>query len=239
MERQSDSNTVRQGIGEQKGQCGETMVTAWSQDQSLIQGARELLSSTGEPVPVVGTAEWFVADTSEPAWAVQVRRNTKRRPRIRTGSLSSWAPISSEADWPRPPAAGLSCLQRVAPRSRSSQCQIGIPKWTRLNANVQIAPRESDHVSLRFTALSAGRFVGARSSGLAGFSSKDRQVIRPVRAWRHRTYRDRVGTIGVGRDDGPALTGCLTDTATKEGWNGHHGCLHHHRLRRRGRIRAD
>lgn len=46
-------------------QCGETIVMAWSQDQSLIQGARELLSSAVAPVPVVGTAEWFVADITE------------------------------------------------------------------------------------------------------------------------------------------------------------------------------
>jgi hypothetical protein len=46
-------------------QCGETIVMAWSQDPSLIQDARELLSSTGEPVPMVGTAQWFVADTTE------------------------------------------------------------------------------------------------------------------------------------------------------------------------------
>jgi hypothetical protein len=46
-------------------QCGETIVMAWSQDQLLIQGARELLSSAVAPVPVVGTAEWFVADITE------------------------------------------------------------------------------------------------------------------------------------------------------------------------------
>lgn len=46
-------------------QCGETIVMAWSKDQSLIRSARELLIATGEPVPMVGTAEWFVADTTE------------------------------------------------------------------------------------------------------------------------------------------------------------------------------
>ncbi len=46
-------------------QCGETIVMTWSEDRSLIQGARELLSSTGASVPMVGTAEWFVADTTE------------------------------------------------------------------------------------------------------------------------------------------------------------------------------
>ncbi|GAA1673718.1 hypothetical protein GCM10010977_26620 [Citricoccus zhacaiensis] len=46
-------------------QCGETIVMAWSEDRALIQGARELLSSAVEPVPVVGTAEWFVADITE------------------------------------------------------------------------------------------------------------------------------------------------------------------------------
>jgi hypothetical protein len=46
-------------------QCGETIVMAWSEDQLLIQGARELLSSAVTPVPVVGTAEWFVADVTE------------------------------------------------------------------------------------------------------------------------------------------------------------------------------
>ncbi|GAA4762311.1 hypothetical protein GCM10025784_06820 [Citricoccus nitrophenolicus] len=45
--------------------CGETMVMAWSDDPSMIQGARELLSSSVAPVPVVGTAEWFVADMTE------------------------------------------------------------------------------------------------------------------------------------------------------------------------------
>lgn len=46
-------------------QCGETIIMAWSEDQSLIQGARELLDSAVAPVPVVGTAEWFVADVTE------------------------------------------------------------------------------------------------------------------------------------------------------------------------------
>jgi hypothetical protein len=46
-------------------QCGETIVMAWSEDPSLIQDARELLASTGKPVPTVGTAQWFVADTTE------------------------------------------------------------------------------------------------------------------------------------------------------------------------------
>ena len=46
-------------------QCGETIVMAWSKDESLIRSARELLRATGEPVPMVGTAEWFVADTTE------------------------------------------------------------------------------------------------------------------------------------------------------------------------------
>ncbi|WP_147301173.1 hypothetical protein [Citricoccus muralis] len=45
--------------------CGETIVMAWSEDQSLIQGARELLNSAVAPVPVAGTAEWFVADVTE------------------------------------------------------------------------------------------------------------------------------------------------------------------------------
>lgn len=46
-------------------QCGETIVMAWSEDPSLIQGARDLLTSTGEPVPMASTADWFVADTTE------------------------------------------------------------------------------------------------------------------------------------------------------------------------------
>lgn len=46
-------------------QCGETIVMAWSEDQSPIQGARELLSSAVAPVPVAGTAHWFVADVTE------------------------------------------------------------------------------------------------------------------------------------------------------------------------------
>ncbi|MFC4429953.1 hypothetical protein [Citricoccus alkalitolerans] len=45
--------------------CGETIVLAWSEDESLIQGARELLNSAIAPVPVVGTAGWFVADVAE------------------------------------------------------------------------------------------------------------------------------------------------------------------------------
>jgi hypothetical protein len=49
--------------GELRGrQCGETLVMAWSGDQSLIRGARDLMSSAGGPVPTVGTPEWFVAD---------------------------------------------------------------------------------------------------------------------------------------------------------------------------------
>jgi hypothetical protein len=46
-------------------QCGETIVMAWSEDPSLIQGAREMLNSAVAPVPVVGTAQWFVADITE------------------------------------------------------------------------------------------------------------------------------------------------------------------------------
>lgn len=46
-------------------QCGETVVMAWSDDETLIQGARELLDSAVAPVPVVGTEQWFVADTTE------------------------------------------------------------------------------------------------------------------------------------------------------------------------------
>lgn len=46
-------------------QCGESIVMAWSDNPSLIQGVRDLLSSADENVPMAGTTEWVVADVSE------------------------------------------------------------------------------------------------------------------------------------------------------------------------------